>query len=140
MSCNPWIIKIVASFLKDREFEVHVGNEHSTKHQISYGVPQGSVLSPSLYCLFIHDIPNLKGCLISLYADDTGISASSRFIKGLTKTLRKGANKLIKFYKRWKISINPEKTAVIFHSRRRKKQVPPLTVQIDRHNIPVAKK
>lgn len=137
MGCNPWLVRVVASFLEDREFQVHVGSEHSARHRILYGVPQGSVLSPNLYSLFIHDIPHLEDCLISLYADDTGISASSRFIKGLVKTLKRGAAKLIKYYKRWKIRINPEKTAVVFHSRRKSKQLPPSSIIINGSSIPV---
>lgn len=138
MGCSPWLVRVIASFLEDREFQVHVGNEHSTRHRISYGVPQGSVLSPNLYSLFIHDIPNLEDCLISLYADDTGVSASSRFIKGLVNRLRRGAMTLIRYYKRWKIQINTEKTAVVFHSRRRTKQLAPSSVIIDGRSVPVS--
>lgn len=137
MGCDRWTIKIVASFLAKRQFEVHVGDMHSNRHTIEYGVPQGSVLSPNLYNLFTSDIPDLGDIDLSLYADDTAMSGTSRYIKGLCKRLRKAAAKLIRYYTKWKIKINPHKTVVCFHSRRKTKQVPPRSLLIGGSNVPV---
>lgn len=137
MGCNRWSVKIIASFLRDRKFQVHVGNHNSARHTIKFGVPQGSVLSPHLYNLYTSDIPVLANVDTSLYADDTAISTSSRFIKGLVQKLRKASSRLIKFFTKWKISINAEKTAATFHSRRKTKQVPPREVLIGGINVPV---
>lgn len=137
MGCDRWMIKIIASFLARRQFEVHVGDKHSNRHTTEYGVPQGSVLSPNLYNLFTSDIPDLGDIDISLYADDTAMSGTSRYIKGLCKRLRKAATKLIRYYTKWKIKINPQKTVVCFHSRRKTKQVPPRTLLIGGSNVSV---
>lgn len=122
---SDWIIRLTASFLKDRLFEVHVGEAASRRRSTPFGVPQGSVLSPSLYNIFVHDIPSPSWGKIIMYADDTVIVASCRFIKRLVKHIKKSAKNVISYYKKWKISVNNEKTVLMFHTRRRRRQLPP---------------
>lgn len=130
------LIRLTASFLKNREFEVHVGSSSSCRLQIPYGVPQGSVLSPSLYNIFISDIPRSEKCKISLYADDTVIFASDRFAKRLVRDMRQYAMRIIRFYRKWKILINTEKTALLFHTRRRRRQLPPESITLNGAVVP----
>ena len=140
ISLDPWLIKLIWQFLKDRQFEVHVGDKHSLRYQIPYGVPQGSVLSPCLYNLYIHDIPPVTaGCSISLYADDTAIVASGRFIKSIVASLKKSIKITEKFYRKWKIELNNEKTSISFHSRRKSKQIPPNSIRIGMLDLPIAR-
>lgn len=133
-----WIIKISASFLADREFQVYVGGASSHRCSTPFGVPQGSVLSPSLYNIYVHDIPQSDKCKIALYADDTVIFASDRFIKKLVKSVCQTAKALIRYFTRWKISVNAEKTQLMFHSKRIKKQLPPNSITLNRVAIPRA--
>lgn len=133
---SNWLIRIIISFLQDRKFEVHIGNKASTRRGILFGVPQGSVLSPSLYNIFVHDIPPPIKSKISQYADDTVIFAAARMIKGLVKGVVSDARIIIKYFRKWKISVNPGKTQLMFHSKRRTKQVPPESVTLNGQIIP----
>lgn len=123
-----WIRNLVKSFLTNRSFVVQVGKNCSTERRPSFGVPQGSVLSPTLYSIFVSDIPNIPGCRTALFADDTGLASADRFIKRLTKRLLSGAKKIENFYRKWKISINQSKTQAIFHTKRKTKQLPPSVI------------
>ena len=75
--CNhaypTFLIKLVQSFLNSRESFVSVGENHSTPYSIPAGVPQGSLLSPHLFNIFINDIPKPKNCKVAIYADDTAL-------------------------------------------------------------------
>jgi retron-type reverse transcriptase len=51
------IIKLISSFLSNRKFRASVEGEVSTPREIQAGVPQGSVLSPALYSIYINDAP-----------------------------------------------------------------------------------
>jgi hypothetical protein len=54
------LIKLIGSFLSQRKFRVSVEDEMSTPRYMQAGVPQGSVLSPTLYNLYINDTPQTQ--------------------------------------------------------------------------------
>ncbi len=63
--------KLPCNFLDNRSAKINIGKEFSIDINLSRGVPQGSVLSSTLYTLFTNDLrPCGPGCLDILYADD----------------------------------------------------------------------
>lgn len=63
----------IEAFLTGREFSVRVGNDFSTSRPVCSGVPQGSVLGPLLFLLYVSDLPFMLKSNVVAYADDMKI-------------------------------------------------------------------
>ena len=70
------LIKWIASFLSNRSIAIRVDGFLSEPHSINSGVPQGSVISPVLFILFINDLLSSTSSSIYSFADDTYLSSS----------------------------------------------------------------
>jgi hypothetical protein len=124
------LIMIVDSFLNNRTARVMIGGQTSDSFRIPYGLPQGAVLSPSLYNLYTSDIPMGRDHLTALFADDMAMLKSSKIASAIDNGLKKAARVTNRYMDRWKIKINGGKTQAMFITRRRTKQLPPRTINI----------
>ncbi len=84
------ILKWFESYLTDRKQYVYYNGISSGIGTISCGVPQGSVLGPLLFLIYINDLPNISSKLsFFLFADDTNIYYESTDLVELEKTVNK---------------------------------------------------
>ena len=113
-----------ASYLSNREQFVSVNGHNSSLKKVSCGVPQGSVLGPLLFLIYINELPNAtKSLSFFLFADDTNIYFESDDIEKLTKKINKELVKVKKWLNCTKPSLNVNKTNfVMFYSP--KKPIP----------------
>ena len=104
---NAWL----ENYLMNRKQYVVVDNQASSIPFIKCGVPQGSVLGPVLFLLFINDICNVSNLLkFVLFADDTNIFCSNENVEVLQDTLNRELAKLFVWFSINKLSLNLGKT------------------------------
>jgi hypothetical protein len=106
----------------------------STPREMQTGVPQGSVLSPTLYNLYINDTPQTIGVNLALFADDTCLHATERMEGYVLRKLQRGVNSLAAWCERWNIKINEDKSRAIYFSHRIRR--PESLLTLNGRNIP----
>ncbi|EFA13335.2 putative RNA-directed DNA polymerase from transposon X-element-like Protein [Tribolium castaneum] len=129
-----YLTKIIKSFLDNRTFQVSLKNTLSKKHPIPAGVPQGAVLSPTLFNLYINDIPRSSNTTLSLFADDTALISQSWQAKIANTKIQSHLDKLSQFYNKWKIKINASKTTLTHFTHKKKFK----TTTIHINNFPIS--
>jgi hypothetical protein len=98
------------------------GTSSSCKTQLA-GLPQGAVLSPIFFTLYITDIPRLPQVQLALYADDTAVLTQSWRPDTISRRFNQAADRLIKYFTHWRIRVNTAKTEAIIFTKRR--PIPP---------------
>ena len=101
------------NYLTDRSQAVVIKGEISTPKRITAGVPQGSVLGPLLFLIYINDIVNDIESTIKLFADDTSIYLSLDDADRRTYVLNSDMLRINAWAEKWKVDFNPEKTELM---------------------------
>ncbi len=69
----PVVVRWIEAYFSGWVSRVHVGEEHSGAIPMHSGVPQGSVIGPLLFRLFVNDIPDVLETMTLLFADDVNM-------------------------------------------------------------------
>jgi len=117
---NGAISKWIAAFLNDRKQRVAINGATSEWLPVASGVPQGSVLGPLLFLLFINDISQNISSTVRLFADDL---IMYRVIHDSSSqgNFQQDIDKLLGWAKRWGMSFNTKKCNVVNISRSKEK-------------------
>ena len=116
------VIKWVESYLSNRKFLVCIDNIFSEAGTLKYGVPQGSILGPLLFLLYVNDLPqSLSDVGSYLYGDDTCIFYQHEDIRKIENVLNKESSSLCQWFVDNKLSIHfgEDKTKSILFSKTR---------------------
>ena len=108
---NEASIKWFSSYLSHRGHKTFCNNEYSNVDYIDIGVPQGSVLGPTLFLLFINDINNYLGnATCNIYADDVLIYCNAPDVNSVNTKLQNSLLKIKEWYDRNMLHVNSTKT------------------------------
>ena len=122
--CGADFIRLMTSYLKSRSEVVSLHGKQSSSCKISSGVPQGSILGPLLFLVFISDLPLVlsnKISAVDLYADDTTIYDIQPDLETLRSNLQKSLLILHRWCRQNGMLLNTSKTKVMLISTRQKK-------------------
>ena len=126
------VINWFRSYLFNRTFKVKVGKTLSDAGKLSCGVPQGSILGPLLFLLYINDMPQALSCDLLLYADDSCIVYQHKDINEIERALNKNFSDLCDWFLDNKLSIHfgDDKTkCILFASKNKVKKANPLNIK-----------
>jgi len=104
------------SYLSERKQFVFFNGKCSPLLEILLGVPQGSILGPLLFLIYINDLPLVSSLLCSLFADDTMLLASGPDVIELTNFVNAEFHKVNQFFRAHKLALHPNKTQYLLFS------------------------
>ena len=132
------LLRLFNSFLSERFQRVVLNGQASEWRKVLAGVPQGSILGPLLFLIFINDIPANLECNVKIFADDTSLFSLVRDPNESSAKLGRDLGRVARWVHQWKMSFNPDpsKQAVEVHFSRKINPVDTLPVYFN--NLAVA--
>lgn len=114
MQYTRWI----AAFLRTRTAEVMINGTMSKRVRMKQGLPQGSVLAPLLFVLFINDIMKdmPEDVCASLFADDSAVYATDQKLSRAQEKVQKGVSVIEEWSRDNKLDLNVKKSCMFFFS------------------------
>ena len=124
---NAASCKILYDYMSNRSMKFAGDNE---AYSLEYGVPQGSILGPLLFLIYIYDMKNISCNTTSIvYADDTNLIVTGNNIEDAAIKANDVLNKYLNYFNMNKLSLNKDKTKyMIFSHRKCSKNTPELTI------------
>ena len=107
----------IRDFLSERKQYVKVGDKVSETRDVTSGVPQGSILGPILFLIFINDLPECVESMCTIFADDTKSYNESKHFE----IMQKDVNALQDWSELWQLFFNSIKCKCMYYGRKNPK-------------------
>ena len=124
------MLSLFENYLKNRKQRVVVNDSDSKWGEISAGVPQGSVLGPLLFLVYINDLEDGIKSSIKFFADDTSLFSVIRDPLVSANELNHDLDLISQWAHQWKMSFNPDPTKVaeevLFSLKNQSTEHPPI--------------
>ena len=120
------------SYLENRTFVVNVENKLSNPGNLTCGVPQGSILGPLIFLLYVNDMSTSVDCDLLLYADDSCLVFTGSNIKDIENNLNRNFESLCDWFVENNLSMHfgEDKTkSIVFGSNKRLKNLDELDIR-----------
>lgn len=127
-------VRFFTSYLSSRTQRTLINGSLSSSGELKCGVPQGSILGPLLFCIFINDLPlflrHKAEVTLDLFADDSTLSTSSKNILTIQQTLQNSIDDVSRWCNSNKMALNHLKSKSMVITTRQKHQLQPLSLQL----------
>ena len=115
-------LKWFSSYLSNRKQFIQAGDIKTSYEDIIYGVPQGSILGPLLFIIYVNDLSDVSKILEPImFADDTNLFFTHKNIKELFQTVNSELDKAFQWFNANKLSLNKDKLNTLFSTKLMKK-------------------
>ena len=126
----------IASYLSDRKQSVKLNGVNSKHERISCGVPQGSILGPLFFIIYVNDMHSaVQSSVMHHFADDTNLLLSSKDPKQISKLLNKDLKLLFEWLCANRLSLNVSKTEFIIFRPPKKTLDKRIVLKLNRSTI-----
>ena len=102
------LLSLLKNYLENREQRVVLNGQTSSWRKIMSGIPQGSVLGPLLFLIYINDLPDGINSLCKIFADDTSLFSKVSDIHKSASNLNDDLEKISYWAYQWKMQFNPD--------------------------------
>ena len=102
------ILKLLENYLHNRKQRVLLNGQNSSWEDVNAGVPQGSILGPLLFLIYINDLPDNLVSVAKLFADDTSIFSTVHNINSSAEALNGDLSSINDWAYQWRMSFNPD--------------------------------
>ena len=131
-------IKWFQSYISTRKFVMNIGDKFSTSADLKCGVPQGSILEPLLFLLYVNNIPQSVECGLFLYADDSCLVYQHKELSVIEEHLSRDFANICDWFVDNKLTIHfgEDKTkSILFTTKNKNKSVGNLNIKYNNINI-----
>ena len=118
------------SYLSNRKQYISIDQGNTDMLTITCGVPQGSILGPLLFLIFVNDLTQATSLDPIMFADDTNLFHSNKNIDTLFEIVNKELKNINTWFQANKLSLNSKKTKYVLFHKPRKKRIIPLNLPI----------
>jgi len=127
-----------AKYLTNHKQYVTLSGKNSSLLSIILGVPQGSILGPLLFLIYINDLPDCNKLKNSLFADDTMLLDSHDDLNLLIQNINTEFHKVINYFNAYKLSLHLEKTKYILFFKAKVTNIPDVVFNFNSLETPLA--
>ena len=131
--CSTNAVEFFTSYLTARTQYVQINGSKSSEKYIEHGVPQGSILGPLLFSIFINDLPlhiTNPNVTCSLFADDGTLDTSASTVSTINEDLQESLNQVSEWCKMNYMVPNPDNTKCMLITTRQKHQLQPAPLKL----------